>query len=178
MPSADNKVTLVQAPWEKKLTDKEESVWKYLVENRRAETKEVAEACGVEEAYVDELVSRIGSPNWRDKVSNPKTKNRADILDTAKEYVTKDRAADHGDMEDNFLTIAAYWNTHLGIYSIGPQDVAVMMTLLKLARIRQNEKHLDNWIDACGYMACGGEIITGDYYHDTETNPSTTSSGD
>jgi hypothetical protein len=26
---------------------------------------------------------------------------RGDILDTAKKYVTKDRASDHGDMEDN-----------------------------------------------------------------------------
>ena len=86
--------------------------------------------------------------------------DRADILDTAKDYVTKDRAADHGDMEDNFRTIASYWNTHLGIDFIEPQDVAVMMTMLKLARIRQNEKHLDNWIDACGYMACGGEVVS------------------
>ena len=31
---------------------------------------------------------------------------RADCLDTAKAYVTKDRANDHGDMEDNFATIA------------------------------------------------------------------------
>lgn len=69
VPSANNKVTLVQAPWEKEVTDKEESVWGYLVKNRRAEAKEVAEACGVKEEYVDELVSRIGSPNWREETS-------------------------------------------------------------------------------------------------------------
>ena len=39
---------------------------------------------------------------------------RAEVLDTAKEYVTKDRAADHGNMEDNFTTIAKYWSNHLG----------------------------------------------------------------
>ncbi len=148
------------------MTKKEEKVWEYLLQNRNATSEEVATICGVDVNYVEALIARIGSPNWRNELPNPnpnpKTKTRADILDTAKEYVTKDRAADHGDMEDNFLTIASYWNTHLGIYSIGPQDVAVMMTLLKLARIRQNEKHLDNWIDACGYMACGGEIVAGD----------------
>lgn len=138
------------------MSKKEERVWQYLLKHRNAEYAEVAEACGVEIAFVKQLVARIGSDNWREEVS---TWSRSKVLDTAKEYVTKDRAAEHGDMEDNFLTIAAYWNTHLGIHSVGPQDVAVMMALLKLARIKQNEGHLDNWVDACGYMACGGEIV-------------------
>ena len=33
--------------------------------------------------------------------------NRAEVLDTAKGYVTQDRAADHGDMEDNFGEICS-----------------------------------------------------------------------
>ena len=82
--------------------------------------------------------------------------NRSDILDTAKEYVTKDRAATHGDAERNFGLIAAYWSAHLN-KNIKPHDVAVMMTLLKLARARSNPKHTDNWIDGCGYLALGGE---------------------
>ena len=84
--------------------------------------------------------------------------NRAEILDTAKEYVTKDRAADHGDMEDNFATIAEFWSTYLGL-EVQPHDVAAMMMLLKIARIRQNPVHLDNWTDGAGYSACGGEIV-------------------
>ena len=139
------------------MSKKEERVWQYLVQHRNAEYAEVAEACGVDIAFVKSLVSRIGSDNWREETT---AWSRAKVLDTAKDYVTKDRAADHGDMEDNFRTIASYWNTHLGIDFIEPQDVAVMMTMLKLARIRQNEKHLDNWVDACGYMACGGEIVS------------------
>lgn len=82
--------------------------------------------------------------------------NRADILDTAKEYVTKDRAATHGDAERNFGLIAAYWSAHLN-KNIKSHDVAVMMTLMKLARARSNPKHIDNWIDGCGYLALGGE---------------------
>ena len=164
------------------MSKKEEKVWRYLLQHRNADYAEVAEACGVDIEFVKQIVSRIGSDNWREEANKEillgnysiddvkKTVaaakkmatqiDRATILDTAKDYVTKDRAADHGDMEDNFLTIAAYWNTHLGIHSIGPQDVAVMMTLLKIARIRQNEGHIDNWVDACGYMACGGEIVS------------------
>ena len=87
---------------------------------------------------------------------------RSDILATANEYVTKDRAATHGDAEDNFRRIAELWNAYIGINTIAPADVAVMLTLLKAARIRQNPNHEDNWIDMAGYAACGGEIATGD----------------
>lgn len=85
---------------------------------------------------------------------------RSEILNTAKEYVTKDRAATHGDMENNFEMIAELWGIYLGV-EVYSADVAAMMTLLKIARSKSNPMHLDNWIDSCGYMACGGEIISG-----------------
>ncbi len=87
--------------------------------------------------------------------------NRSEILDTAKEYVTKDRADTHGDAESNFGLIACYWSAHLDV-GIGPEDVAIMMTLMKLARAKANPGHVDNWVDGCGYLACGGEIATGE----------------
>lgn len=83
--------------------------------------------------------------------------NRSEILDTAKEYVTKDRDATHGDAESNFKHISEYWSVYLGV-TVNPHDVAVMMTLLKIARIDSNPGNADNWIDGCGYLACGGEI--------------------
>ena len=82
---------------------------------------------------------------------------RAAVLRTAEEYVTKDREAEHGGMEDNFQCIADYWSTHLS-HDVTGSDVAVMMTLLKLARIKNNTAKLDNWIDGCGYLACGAEF--------------------
>ena len=85
--------------------------------------------------------------------------NRADILDAAKQAVTVDRAATHGDMERNFEQIAAYWGLHLKI-SITPADVATMLVLLKCARAASNPAHGDNWVDMAGYAACGGEITT------------------
>lgn len=87
--------------------------------------------------------------------------NRSQILDTAKTYVTKDRASTHGDAESNFSLIAAYWTAHLDAF-VGPEDVAIMMTLFKLARAKGNLSNDENWIDACGYLACGGEIATGE----------------
>ena len=82
--------------------------------------------------------------------------NRDKILDTAKEFIMVDRAVTHGSAEDNFGLIAAYWSAHLN-RTIRPHDVAVMMTLMKLARAKSNPKHIDNWIDGCGYLALGGE---------------------
>ena len=87
--------------------------------------------------------------------------NRSEILDTAKEYVTKDRAATHGDAERNFGLIAAYWSAHLN-RNISPHDVAVMMTLMKLARMKSNPAHVDSAVDAAGYSALAGEIGTGE----------------
>jgi hypothetical protein len=34
-----------------------------------------------------------------------------------------------------------------------------MMTLLKIARLRSNAPNFDNWVDGCGYLACGGELV-------------------
>jgi hypothetical protein len=82
---------------------------------------------------------------------------RRDILETATQYVTKDRAADHGDMEDNFRLIAEYWSLHLDC-DVAADDVGVMMALLKVARMKGNPAHGDNYIDGCGYLACAGEI--------------------
>ena len=87
--------------------------------------------------------------------------NRSQILDTAKEYVTKDRADTHGDAESNFGLIAAYWSAHLN-RNISAHDVAVMMTLMKLARMRSNPAHVDSAVDAAGYSALAGEIGTGE----------------
>ena len=82
---------------------------------------------------------------------------RSSILSTAKSYITRDRQADHGDAEDNFSRIAGYWSLHTGT-TLTATDVAVMMALLKVARIKQNPQHVDNWVDGAGYFACGGEI--------------------
>lgn len=95
--------------------------------------------------------------------------NREKILDSAKEIVTKDRQATHGNAEDNFATIAKMWEAYISAACVNgenldicvtAEDVAAMMILMKVARISANSQHLDNWLDAVGYAACGGEIAT------------------
>lgn len=83
--------------------------------------------------------------------------NRADILTTAAQAVTVDRAATHGDVEDNFASLAAIWSARLGV-SITSSQVAIMMIDLKTVRAWNNPKHADNWVDCAGYAACGGEV--------------------
>lgn len=85
--------------------------------------------------------------------------NRAEILDTAKQYVTQDRQKTHGKPEDTFALIARYWSLHLDS-NVTPTDVAAMMALLKLARAKANPGHEDSWIDLAGYAACAGELST------------------
>jgi len=81
---------------------------------------------------------------------------REDCLDKAREIITKDRNTTYGTPEDSFTRIAKYWSAHLGI-GVTPSDVAIMMGLLKVARLKNNRKHEDSWVDACGYFACGYE---------------------
>ena len=95
-----------------------------------------------------------------------KTKmHRTDILSTANSYITQDRAATHGDAEDSFSQIGAAWTWWLNERLTAPisaHDVAMMMTLFKLARTKGNPTHIDNAIDGCGYLAIAGELATGD----------------
>ena len=87
--------------------------------------------------------------------------DRAETLNRAIECVTKDRAADHGDMESNFDAIARYWTIHLGV-AVDANDVGVMMSLLKIARIKSNRAHKDNYVDGAGYLACAAECVIGE----------------
>lgn len=85
------------------------------------------------------------------------TITRADILDGAKKCVCEDRESQYGSPEDSFKLIAELWTVYLD-YRLSPVDVAIMMALLKLARIASGRFKADSYIDACGYIACAGEI--------------------
>lgn len=92
--------------------------------------------------------------------------SRKDILEAASKVVyAEDKEHDYGKPEDNFATIAKLWNTYLEAtcddpdrsVCLGSRDVAVMMILLKIARLSMSNK-ADHWVDIAGYAACGGEI--------------------
>ena len=83
--------------------------------------------------------------------------SRADILDRAKAIVTGEREKQYGKPEDNFAIIAELWGAYTG-YKFSPVDVAMMMALLKVARIKTGVGTVDSFVDLAGYAACAGEI--------------------
>lgn len=87
----------------------------------------------------------------------PKPWTRERVLNKAHECVCGQREQDYGSPEDNFKRIANLWTAYTGV-EISPANVAVMMALLKIARLRGNGTHIDSWVDLAGYAACGAEI--------------------
>ena len=85
--------------------------------------------------------------------------NRSELLDKAKEIVNGARQENYGSPEKNFANIALYWSVYLS-RDIKPTDVALMMVLMKLARLENKPDHEDSWIDIAGYAANGCEIAT------------------
>ena len=83
---------------------------------------------------------------------------RKSILTEAEKCVCGQREEDYGSPEDNFYKISKLWNAYLGDNVTDSHDVAMMMALLKIARIRTGRRTEDSYVDACGYLACGGEI--------------------
>lgn len=92
-------------------------------------------------------------------------KLRGSVLDEAKAIINGERQDVYGSPEDSFQLIANYWNTYLnsvGDFERIPEtqddavnltagDVALMMTLFKIAR-EANQHKRDNVRDAAGYM--------------------------
>jgi hypothetical protein len=88
-----------------------------------------------------------------------------DIAAEAVEIVSKGRRQAYGAPERSFESIARLWNAYLrnrriiaddGL--IGAVDVALMMDLLKTARLANDPAHRDSWADKVGYALCGAEI--------------------
>ena len=82
---------------------------------------------------------------------------RRKVLEEAVKCVCQDREGQYGSPENSFNEIAKLWTVWLGM-KITPQDVAIMMTMLKIARIKTGHFKEDSYIDACGYLACAAEI--------------------
>lgn len=87
---------------------------------------------------------------------------RKEILDTALKCVNGNRDMQYGNPENSFEMVAELWDVYLSQKTIDDditaKDVAVMLILLKIARIALGKAKYDNWIDIAGYAACGGEI--------------------
>ena len=86
--------------------------------------------------------------------------NRKELLDGAKALVYGDRNAQHGDPRPSLEGIAALWSVYKGV-PFEAYDVAAMMILLKISRLRFSPELIDGWMDIAGYAACGAEVLPG-----------------
>lgn len=90
------------------------------------------------------------------------------MLHEAAHIVAGNRDQQYGGPEDSFEAIAAHWTAYLArrkglTSSLHAEDIAAMMTLLKVARLETGDKiQPDTWTDIAGYAACGYEITTKD----------------
>lgn len=101
---------------------------------------------------------------------------RKDILHEAEKCVCGQREQDYGTPESNFETIAQLWsaymeaahpNLKMAMNEFTAKDVAVMMALLKIARIARGSSP-DSFVDLAGYAACAGEIASRTVPHSNE----------
>ena len=74
------------------------------------------------------------------------------VLDEAKDIIYGDREKTYGKPSKNLETIAVFWGEYIGT-KLSAKDVAVMMVLLKAARLRNDITHRDSVVDICGYAA-------------------------
>lgn len=93
---------------------------------------------------------------------------RKEILEAAEKCICGQREEDYGTPENSFGLIAELWTPIIrscmppdSDICVLPEHVALMMALLKVARLIANPGHGDGWVDLAGYAACGGELGTG-----------------
>lgn len=97
--------------------------------------------------------------------------NRTEVLEAARHCVCGERQQDYGSPENNFANIAALWEAYTG-RSYTPVEVAVMLALLKVARIKSGRK-ADNFVDLAGYAALAGELADLETAADQDQEPAT-----
>ena len=71
--------------------------------------------------------------------------------------VLEERRDDYGDPAEQFKAIADRWSITLGT-PITPEQVALCMIDLKLARLAYDPGHVDSVVDVIGYAALLREV--------------------
>ncbi|MBO5956712.1 MAG: hypothetical protein J6Q39_04080 [Bacteroidales bacterium] len=94
---------------------------------------------------------------------------RKTIITQAAAIVEGARQLNYGSPEDNFARIAALWETYLinkqkphTVFTINPHDVAMMMVLMKIARLMNTPDHWDSIKDGIGYFTCMASFVDDD----------------
>lgn len=114
-------------------------------------------AATLQDDSVDGLVSVINPAPMKSYHSKPMQSPAGKILDTARDLIEGDREIAHGNRLECHTQIAALWGVYLD-RALSPKDVALMMALLKIARVKTGEYNGDCFIDGAGYFSLAGEF--------------------
>jgi hypothetical protein len=81
------------------------------------------------------------------------------LLLRADKLINGDRQKDYGDKLQNFSQIAMIWQGILATklrktFEISPEDVALCMIAVKMARLAKSPDHNDSILDVAGYAGC------------------------
>lgn len=87
------------------------------------------------------------------------------ILSQAHELIAGARQAEYGPPQDNFVRIGTFWTDYLhmlGLLKSGARikanEVAIMLNLLKVARLAGGKPSDDTYTDAAAYIALAAEL--------------------
>lgn len=80
-----------------------------------------------------------------------------DILKLAGKTLNESRNKEYGDFSYNLAVNSILWEGYQE-HHVDPIDVAVMMALFKINRIRANKEKLDSYVDAIAYLAAAAEM--------------------
>ena len=88
---------------------------------------------------------------------------RGSVLQEAINTINGQRQDSYGNPEDSFERIANLWDAYLtGKYrseiDLTAEDVALMMTLMKIARMMTGSGHRDSYVDAAGYIGLAADM--------------------
>jgi len=98
---------------------------------------------------------------WAKSTGNKsKTKQRGSVLKKALSTINGERQDSYGSPEDSFQLIADFWTTYLGVsFKISARQVSEMMMLFKIARMKGQKPHADNYVDAAGYCGIAADML-------------------
>ena len=82
---------------------------------------------------------------------------REEVLHLAGDLINGDRHTDYGEAYANHARIALIWEVILN-QKIEPEQVALCMLGVKVARLVNDIHKADSWIDIAGYAALGAEM--------------------
>lgn len=125
-----------------------------LAEHRAVETEEVDRAYrqSAMTSLPSYLIPTLTAPSSSEPSESP--------LEEALRLTTGDRQNSYGHPTEDFSRTAGMWNSLLSLQRrpITPEEVGMMMVLLKLSR-QQNKPKRDNLVDAAGYINCVNMIV-------------------